>query len=61
MHTDDYSLFCFDCISRGVKVFFDQNLDFDKEFLDKKQIFPITFKNINDTKLEIEKILNAFR
>lgn len=56
-----YSLFCFDCISRGVKVFFDENLDFDKEFLDKKQIFPITFKNINDTKLEIEKILNAFR
>lgn len=49
-----YSLFCFDCISNGVKVFFNEEMKHEKIFVEDKKAYPI---NINNFKNSIEEII----
>ena len=53
-----YSLFCFDCISNGVKVFFNKEMNYEKTFEDDKKVFPIEFDNETKT---INQILNKIK
>jgi len=49
-----YSLFCFDCISRDVKVFFNKDMNHEKVFVKDKKVFPINFDNFSFAIREIE-------
>ena len=40
-----YSLFCFDCISNGVKVFFNETMNHEKNFVSDKKVFPVNLNN----------------
>jgi hypothetical protein len=48
-----YSLFCMDCITYGVRVFFDERIKPNKFFFDKSYFIPIKSNNFN---LAISKI-----
>ena len=48
-----YSLFSFDCISNGVKVFFNELLDHEKDLVESNKIFPI---KIDDFEQSIDYI-----
>ena len=48
-----YSLFCMDCMSYGVRVFFDERIKPKKFFFDKSYFIPIKSNNLN---LAISKI-----
>ena len=51
-----YSLFCFDCISSGVKVFFDEVMKHEKIFVEDKKAYPINFNNFKNSLEEIKRI-----
>ena len=51
-----YSLFCFDCISNGVKVFFNEEMKHEKIFVEDKKAYPI---NINNFKNSIDEIIRV--
>ena len=50
-----YSLFCFDCISNGVKVFFDEKMSYEKTFEEDQKVFPLNFDNTEDACQKITK------
>ncbi len=52
-----YSLFCFDCISNGVKVFFNEAIKHEERFLEDKKIIPI---DIYDQESSLIKIKEAY-
>jgi glycosyltransferase involved in cell wall biosynthesis len=51
-----YSLFCFDCISNGVKVFFNEMMKHEKIFVEDKKAYPINFNNFKNSIEEITRI-----
>ena len=51
-----YSLFCFDCISNGVKVFFNEAMKHEKNFVEDKKAYPINFDNFENSIEEIIRI-----
>lgn len=51
-----YSLFCFDCISNGVKVFFNETMKHEKIFVEDKKVYPINFNNFKNSIEEITRI-----
>ncbi len=51
-----YSLFCFDCISNGVKVFFNEAMNHEKNFVEDKKAYPINFDNFENSIEEIIRI-----
>ena len=53
-----YSLFCFDCISNGVKVFFNNKMDYEKMFEQDQKVFPINF---NDLDFAIQQIKDKIK
>ena len=55
-----YSLFCFDCISSGVKVFFNEKMSHEKSFVEDKKVFPINLSNFENALSQITgKIKNS--
>jgi glycosyltransferase involved in cell wall biosynthesis len=50
-----YSLFSFDCISNGVKVFFDEKMSYEKTFEEDQKVFPISFDNLEEACQKIIK------
>ena len=52
-----YSLFCLDCISNGVKVFFNKNINYEETYILEKKAFPINFDNEKLAKNDITKII----
>jgi hypothetical protein len=53
-----YSLFCLDCISCGVKVFFDSRIEPNKYFFNKKNFLTLNFDNINESIKKINSFVN---
>jgi hypothetical protein len=49
-----YSLFCIDCISSGVKVFFDKRTKPNIFFFNKSNYIPIDFNNLNEINANIK-------
>jgi hypothetical protein len=49
-----YSLFCIDCISSGVRVFFDKRTKPNIFFFNKSNYIPIDFNNLNEINVNIK-------
>jgi len=50
-----YSLFSFDCISNGVKVFFNEKIRHDKIFVEDQKAFPIDFSSVENAIKDIKQ------